>query len=233
MRLTSFLHAAAASLSVAAVPALAVSYSALPITAKVVDAQTGQPLSGANVVVSWGVVSVTGRSAGIMALDEALTDADGSFHIAGWGPKAISSQLPRGSRMVGDSPEILVFKSGYKLVAFHNYNTPDRIKDPSYTGAPVRGSDWDGKTLRLEKFQGTLETYGFSIGGLVGPVHAGGSVECPWLKLPHAYRTLRLEKVRLVAAGVRNDLPDERYLAWLNTPCSPAEVKRFLEEYER
>ena len=219
----------------AAIPSFAVSYSALPTTATVVDAQTGEPIAGANVVASWRIISPTGRSAGLIALDEAVTDARGVFHVPGWGPKEVWADLPRGSRMAGESPEFVVFKSGYRIVAFHNDSTPDRLSDPGYTGEPVRRSDWDGKALRIEKFTGTIQSYAISIGGLVGPLESAGRMPCPWLKLPDAYRTLRIEKARLDAEGVRNGLPGEEHLRiWTRAPgCPVTEVRKFFEEYDR
>ena len=225
---------AAASVA-AAIPSFGISYSAVPTTAKVVDAQTGEPIAGANVVASWLIISVTGRSAGLIALDEAVTDGDGVFHFSGWGPRAMERSLPRGSRMAGESPEFIVFKTGYKIAAFHNDSTPERLSDPSYTGEPVRRSDRDGKALRIEKFTGPLQAYALSIEGLVGPLGSAGHMACPWLKLPQAYRALRLEKARLDAARVRNALPGENHLRmWTTAPgCPAAGVRKFFEEYDR
>ncbi len=228
------LHAFALA-AVTASPVLATSYSAAPMRATVVDSDTGEPLQAANVVAAWMVVSVTGRSAGNLVLTEALSGADGSFGLAGWGPRPIPSGLPAGSRLAGEAPELAVFKRGYAVKIVHNHSTPDRIRDPRYLGESVRHSDWDGKTIRLEKFKGGDEPYAFQAANLVGRVQSGGDIACPWLALPKAYRTLRLEKQRLDGLGVRNSLPGAaRVHHWIaNAKCPSAEAREFLQEYEK
>lgn len=72
-------------------------YSADPIEAKVIDAETKQPLEGVTVVAHWELVYGTpgGSSpAGQLTAMEAVTDHDGKFHFPGWGLKlAIRSHL--------------------------------------------------------------------------------------------------------------------------------------------
>jgi uncharacterized GH25 family protein len=85
------------ALLLASLSACATSYSAKPITAKVVDAVTGEPLEGVNVVAHWLMEDPqAGRGQGDLELMEAVTDKSGEFHFPGWGPKAIPRDSFRG-----------------------------------------------------------------------------------------------------------------------------------------
>src|SRR5712672_2347041 len=113
----------AGSISALALLALSAcaSYSAKPISATVVDADTGQPLEGVNVVVTWELEFVKNewgygetRGEGLMTQMEAVTSSDGKFHIPGWGPARIPSNLPLRSMLSPMQPSIRLFKSGYR-----------------------------------------------------------------------------------------------------------------------
>ena len=65
-------------------------YSADPITAYVVDQETGAPIEGANVAAGW---ELEGGRSGIQTVGwfkfmEAVTDAEGKFSLPGWGPES-------------------------------------------------------------------------------------------------------------------------------------------------
>jgi uncharacterized GH25 family protein len=88
------------ALLLASLSACATSYSAKPITAKVVDAVTGEPLEGVNVVAHWLMEDPqAGRGQGDLELMEAVTDKSGEFHFPGWGPKAIPRDKFPGTRL--------------------------------------------------------------------------------------------------------------------------------------
>jgi len=96
-------------------------YSAKPISATVVDNDTGRPLEGVNIVVTWELeyVKMEGfysesRGEGLMTQMEAVTGSDGKFYIPGWGPAPIPSGLPERSMLSPMQPSIRLFKSGYR-----------------------------------------------------------------------------------------------------------------------
>src|SRR3990172_3705709 len=66
-------------------------YSAEPIEARVVDAETKQPLEGVIVTANWELVEGTlaggPRVLGQMMVMEAVTDANGRFSFPALGPK--------------------------------------------------------------------------------------------------------------------------------------------------
>jgi hypothetical protein len=152
-------------------------YTADPIEAKVIDADTKQPLEGVVVVAHWELVlsSPGGDSpAGQLMVMEAVTDKNGTFRIPGWGPKlAIRSHLSDYR-----DPELLLFKSGYEYRGLNNALTgEDR-------GAHRR-SDWDGKTIDMKLFKGTEEEYAeqvYKLDGNFDTIRDGK--DCEWKKIP-------------------------------------------------
>ena len=126
-------------------------YMADPIEAKVIDAETKQPLEGVIVVAHWELVygSPGGDSpAGQLMVMEAVTGKDGTFRFPGWGPKlAISSHLSDYR-----DPELVLFKSGYQSRTLTNELTGEN------KGARRR-SDWNGKVIGINKFIGTRKEW--------------------------------------------------------------------------
>jgi hypothetical protein len=214
-------------LSVLSLPACAKTYSAKPITATVVDAETWEPLEGVNVVADWVLHYPTWRWAGSLEVAEAVTDKNGQFHIPGWGPKAVPSHLPHGTRLGNDDPGLVFFKRGYRVRGLSNSRQPERLLPRN--DIPVRYSDWDGKLIWLEKFKGTLEEYGKYI---YDPARfAGSGIPCPWKKTPQLYAALIKERERLDSLGIHSNLPSMRAMEnnFNNRKCGSA--KEFFREY--
>ena len=204
--------------------ACATTYSAKPITATVVDAETGQPLQGVNVVAHWVLHGPTWQSAGDLELTEAETDREGKFHIPGWGPKTIPADLPRGTRLGNSDPALVFFKSGYKVRHVGNELQPKRLRPEHDT--PVRYSDWDGKVIKLERFSGDLQFYGSG-----ATTNIGSGIECPWKKVPRFFAALMKERARLDRLGVRSILPTLAHLenSFRNAGCGSA--ANFFKDY--
>lgn len=205
-------------------------YSAKPMSAVVVDAETGQPLEGANVVALWALQSPTGRSAGNLEIMEAMTDAEGRFRIAGWSDKPVPSDLPRGTRLNNRDPALRFFKSGYRPLTLDNSETqPNRMRTENelYT----RFSSWDGKTIRLERYRGAPEVYLSLVRGMTTGLGAG--IPCGWKKTPRLYVALMQEEKRLRTAGVASYLPSMESLenAFRNAGCGSA--AEFFRAYGR
>jgi len=165
-------------LTALSLPACARTYSARPITATVIDTDTQEPLEGVNVVADWVLYDPAWRGTGELEIIEAVTDEQGQFHIPGWGPKAVPSHLPYGTRLGNDDPALQFFKGGYRIRVLVNSRQPERLRPEN--DIPVRYSDWDGKVIKLEKFKGTLEDYGKYIHDPMQ--YMGSGIPCPWKK---------------------------------------------------
>src|SRR5882762_7076873 len=207
--------------------ATAQTYSAKPITATVVDAETDEPLEGVNVVAHWVLHDrMTWGGVGDLELFEAVTDRAGRFQFPGWADKVPPGTWPHETRLSNQDPELLLFKSGYKPTAVGNYLQPQRLRSEDHTWE--RYSDWDGKTIKLEKFKGDLRLYSALAEGL--KTGLGSGIKCPWKKTPRLYASLIMERGRLDRLGVRNYLPTLQLmeLSFKNSGCGSAQ--EFFEE---
>ena len=180
-------------------PAGAFIYYANSIEARIVDAQTGNPVQGAIVTANWQLEG--GFESGIavdqLKILETVTDAYGKFTIPAWGPKFTI----RGHASF-KWPQILVFKPGYKSLRLTN----EARSGSQYTTS----SDWNAKTIKLESFTGTLAEYvehlsslsstlenvGYNIGDQSGDW-------CGWRSFPRMLRALDDLEARLRSVDVR------------------------------
>ena len=127
-------------------------YTADPISARVVDAETGQPLAGVNVAALWILKGgLEGNEFGYANVLEAVTDASGSFSFPGWGPRPVLV-----GHLRSESPLMMFFKPGHRY--HHVQNRVVTSRAPMQTR-----SDWNGKTIALKQFKGTLAEYAFDL----------------------------------------------------------------------
>jgi hypothetical protein len=117
-----------------------------------VTQEDGKPIQGAIVMLVWMLKSdgMGHYPLGPLAIDEALTDANGKFVIAGWGPRfSFSGHLDDGE------PQTFVFHHGYAPIV--QYNNP--IGRANYTGRTPRFVKFHmhGQTFQLKRFDGTAE----------------------------------------------------------------------------
>jgi len=88
----------------------------LPFRGQVVDADTGKPIEGALVLATWFFSGLAeGEPLKILAIEEAVTDPEGRFRMAGW----IRLNFEPG-RLDDDQPEMWHFARGY--MPLHEYN---------------------------------------------------------------------------------------------------------------
>lgn len=172
-------------------------YSAESITATVVDADTKQPLEGVVVAAHWEMKGGLegGNVEGEVMIMEAVTDSTGTFHFPAWGPKRIYVGLSN-ARLTGDTPEMILFKSGYEIQLATNHAT----KENMYGVGSHVSSDWNGNTIEMKKFVGTLEKYAYYVAGFFpGYAFAG---HCGWQKIPMMLTALRDQSIVFKRAGM-------------------------------
>jgi hypothetical protein len=207
--------------------AFPVSYSAKEMNARVVDAETGAPLEGVNVVAHW-VLSFGLEGGGMRDLElmEAVTDREGKFHFPAWGPKRVPKDLPSEARMKNQDPEIILFKSGYFPLGVSN-----EAKGPQPgPGAPVRASEWDGRTLQLKKFAGRPDIYGSIVSGVLTGVTYSG---CEWKRIPRMLVALDREAQALQRENVTNNLPTIAKIRTWSQGQGCGSVEEFFREYTK
>ena len=220
----------ATAVAMAAVPSCGVdiTYSADPITAWVVDKDTGAPIQGVNVVAAWELKGGLegGNIMGYVMVMEAVTDTSGKFSFPGWGPKR-----HRGSGIIrSGAPKLIFFKSGYYSGAEANSNLTEAAPKHMH-------SDWDGKNVPLPRFNGSLKEYADTFSFLDIQIDALLSTkECNWRAIPKFLWALD-QQVRLFNAGdaTRWRIPtltslDESY-GRRNPDCTG--LKQYVEEHGR
>lgn len=175
--------------------------SAEPVTARVVDADTGKPLAGVAVMAYWELHngSLTGHSFGCGAVDVegSVTDQEGQFHIPGWGPVSIFGSC--GMREA--SPSMILFKSGYYAHGVNN-NPLDPLGTVS-----VSRSRWNGKTIQLRVVKDMdLEakgafSYADDFSSLNDSLGRFVFSDCNWKKIPDMLRAIYIQEEGFSAAG--------------------------------
>jgi len=208
-------------------------YSAKPITATVVDAQTNRPIEGVVVVAHWELNGGLegGNIVGNMMVMETTTDSGGVFHFSAWGPRLKPKGTPFSAQLKDNDPEFYLFKSGYRPGVFKNAGDMDKERrDPR-----VRASDWDGKEMPLKKFEGTLAEYAHKeIGDFSYELSRTMGPKCTWTNIPLMIMALGEQTKIFRAAGIGADtfysnlVRNEEYRA--KEGCS---VHKFLQEHSK
>jgi len=70
-----------------------------------------------------------------------------------------------------------LFKPGYKWVGLDNYPLS------TYSTDSVRKSDWNGKTIKMERFKGSLREYADRLNFLTTPL-GFAEEDCNWKEIP-------------------------------------------------
>lgn len=166
-------------------------YTAAPIEAWVMDAETNQPIEGAVVVANWQLVvgSLDGqRYKGQLEVKEAVTDKTGRFYFEGF-----TKANPMLYELRNEDPKIIIFKPGYEYKKIVN-NYPKAGTETPGTHRKAGGS---GETVKLAKVRPV--TYVNSKTFYSGlNVELGHIVEdCEWRKMPHMILSMDAEKMRL------------------------------------
>ena len=175
-------------------------YSAEPIEAWVIDAETNQPLEGVIVVAHWQLYGgLHPDNAGELTILETVTDKAGRFNFPAWGPKALPSGAPSNARLTFLDPEILIFKIGYTHQRVANELTSDALKNQ---GPPLRRSRWNGKKIKMEKLDKlTLKDLDDLNGDLKFLLR--NPENCNWRYVPKTILAIRDSRLELAKNGIR------------------------------
>jgi hypothetical protein len=205
--------------------------SAEPVTARVVDADTGQPLAGVAVAAYWELHegSLWGHSPGCGALEMegAVTDAGGEFHLPGWGPVTVYGSCD----MRGDNPSLILFKPGYHYKGMNNVPL-----NPTET-VVVSRSRYDGKSIKLRKSDDTaiqgsqMSAEEFtSLNAVIGRYALS---DCNWKKLPDMLRAIYIQEQAFRSAYHQFDTVTARLIrddaAWQKGAPQCGSPKAFIE----
>ena len=188
-----------ALLALVSLPACATSYSALPISARVVDADSNEPLAD---VFEYLLPEISERrGSGTFEFAETVTDGSGEFRFPGWGPKAVPQDTPGRAFMSPNNPTIALFKPGYLYDVRNNPWESAYLDERYYVGDPVRHSTWNGKVIRLKRKGGDTGSY---VARLQNPGGLPGGINCNWERIPRMLSALVREGERLRAINISN-----------------------------
>ena len=174
-------------------------YTAEPIAARIVDADTGAPVEGVNVVAAWQANGGLegGNIMGYVMVMEDVTNANGEFSFPGWGPKKWSNGAIRDG-----APLLILLKPGYEVRLLWEGKYGVEFA-PSHLS-----SSWDGKVIPLKRFEGSSDLYDQYLSGLrtfLSTLLFKG--DCAWKSMPRALVTIDRLHQSLAAANVFAGLP--------------------------
>lgn len=175
-----------------------VTYSAEPIEAWVIDANSKQPIEGAIVVAHWVLEGgIHTDRVGELIISETVTDKNGRFYFSAWGP----IRHWKRSRLTYMDPEILIFKSGYEYRRLANPLTKEAIEGKAN---PARKSQWHGKRIELKSFRGTDEEYAEHVYSLDGDLEwARYGENCEWKQIPQMLVTIHRLSKQFESQGIK------------------------------
>ena len=191
-------------------------YSASPIEAWVVDAETSQPLEGVIVTANWQLVtgSLGGGEIpkGQLVVMESVTDKNGRLYFEGWTKTNFST-----GELRNQDPYIVMFKPAYQFYGFLSNYSPGRV----FLGLH-RKSALGGQTIRLARFTGTLEAYADHLSAYDNLHNVVD--DCEWKRIPRMILALSEERRRIKALNERLvvRVPDIPTLEGLSKRCGSA-----------
>lgn len=229
-----FVSSIALSCSILTLPACATvyppSYSAEAIEARVIDAETKQSLEDVIITANWelrgGGLALGGSSyAGQLMVMEAVTDVNGKFYFPAWGPIRQSK-----GELQENDPKLIFFKSGYRYKILSN----EIRNDPDAALEPVRRSRWNGRTIALERFKGTVEEYARHLSSIdIDLRFAYDNENCELKHVPRMVAALHREEKRFRDLKVYNSLHSLGYYLGPNykDKCGIKEpLRKYLHE---
>jgi hypothetical protein len=167
-------------------------YSAKEIHGTIVDADTGQPLEGVNIVAEWQIDRTTvGDENALLHLTETVTGKDGKYTLPAWGPIGLPLRADFGQ---GRDPLLSIFKSGYEPEYIQN----DLVSDMRYRRTPVGEFKWNGATTKLKKWTGSTRDYWWRVGMMSGRLPVDNKA---WKNYPRMSLSLIREQKRLTDLG--------------------------------
>ena len=162
--------------------------------ARLVDSDTDQPVEGAIVVAHWEILGgLEGLNpVGQAKVMEAVTDKNGVISFPSWW------RIPRELGGIQNArPELLIFKDGYKYIRLANETRP------TFMDELVLRSDWNGRTLKLERFKGSQQAYAKELARLDSAMYfARWTGNCEWKRTPRMLVALDRANAEFASMGL-------------------------------
>jgi len=157
-------------------------YYADPIKARVVDAATGAPVEGVNVLAAWQAKGGLegGNIEGYVKVMEDVTNANGEFSFPGWGPKVWMNGGIRDG-----APLLILLKPGYEVSFLWEGRYGVEFAPPHLV------SSWNGKSVPLKRFEHSQDEYKQRLSGVRTVLDTLiGKEDCVWQSIPRFLHTV-------------------------------------------
>jgi len=191
-------------------------YQIDPIEAQVVDAETGEPIEGANVIAHWQLVvgGLDGPSnSGQLEVKETVTDKDGRFSFDGFTRPNLVPLV----ELRDEDPAVIIFKPGYKHLRISNEYPRAGTLSPGIH----RTWQWNGKQIGLRRIGPIDEFIGDQYAevayiGLETDLHLLiYSPSCPRIMAALVAMNEERKRLKAISRRARVDLPELSELpAW-------------------
>ncbi|WP_116812291.1 carboxypeptidase regulatory-like domain-containing protein [Steroidobacter cummioxidans] len=185
--------------------------------ARVVDAQTGQPVPDAIVLATWEVKGLEGYSFGPLVMFELTTDVQGAFLLPAWGPRLYTGS----GEIRGSEPVVRVFKRGYLPAVLNNKSPPTRFIKPSIDRQVIQ---LQPSSVPLAEYARQLEPFRMSILFLYNAGH------CEWQRAPRTTAAMHRLKSELQGTDAASAF---RSVDEILGPPECGSAREFLKEYLR
>lgn len=176
-------------------------YSEQSIEGWVVDSETKRPIQGVIVVANWQLHRKTSLNGTVPAahlnIAETRTDRDGLFRFTDWGPRRAKWGF-----FFDRDPALLLFKDGYEFRSLKN-PTPAEVDTST-----VRRSVWNGETIEMKKFDGSLDEYASHLSSLHVAMHSIlYDSRCKWKSTPSMVSAMVRQGDMFKVRGIDVNLP--------------------------
>jgi hypothetical protein len=129
-------------------------YSAAPLSARIVDSETGEPVEGAIVVAVYVMESLGGRVYTPLHYEETLTDKEGKFTFNGFDKKSVSKEMTGAMAPLGNrDPRLYAFAEGYQPAMYQRKYIFSKVWKTSHRISPL-----DGQVLTIAKTKNLTTT---------------------------------------------------------------------------
>lgn len=203
-----------------------------PFEARVVDADTGEPIQGAYVVANWALFEAGGTMHTVrifreqLAVKETATDQNGRFSFEGF-----TKTNPKLLELYWENPQVIIFKPGFEYS--HWVNTCRLVGD--HCANIWHLASVAGKTVKLKKLNDEMrkkdQTY-TAYSGLT--THLRDVIRsCNAQQIPNFIVAAEAERKRTEAEGYRwaADLPSLDAIDNLKTNCGTG--REYFERYKK
>lgn len=189
-----------------------------PFEARVVDADTGEPIEGAFVIANWALFDAwslhTATLREMVEVKETMTDKNGRFSFAGF-----TKANPKLHAMDRQDPQVIIFKPGYEYSKWINHCRTDSSSCPfarhtaSVAGKVVKLKKLDDEARKDDK----AYTRYFGLKTDIGEVLNS----CGGKKIPNFIVAAAAERKRTEIEGYKwlGDLPSLEYMENLKPSC--------------